>query len=414
MTATKATIPKEDFDIFMGINPAQPVDQLAFGLIKMTFAYDASGNVRLEKPLPLYNNFFDPDEIPRLKAGCEFWPFKEGTDIALQGKAVPRDGVPVRSMNVKLQVGEYSKKVAVFGERRVRCRRAGEIFFTPPELFEQVNLSYENAYGGIDWRVPVEEPLTWTVKFQLQADHPGLYPRNHFGKGYVVLPDPEDIDGIALPCLEDPSDLLTEDRLVAGDPRLWHKQPLPWCLDWMPVFFYPRYAFFGGVDGWYPAPEDSVAEVRMGVLPRNYRTIFQESFLDSLDFDIRFFSEASYGLSVPFLEGNEPVLLQGVHPQGSVLFNLPGKPLVELYIDREKATSAPKLHSLLFLPQEWKFSMVWAILSPLPRPFVPGIHKTIPLRCRVNNGPLYEYEAPQPVEESVKAFLQQNKGNSQQ
>lgn len=412
MTANEATIPKEDFDIFMGITPAQPVDQLAFGLIKLTFVYDESGKLSVAEPFPLHNNFFDPDEEPRLKAGCEFWPVKEGTDIALQGVAAPKDGIPVRSMDVILQVGRHNKKVVVFGKRQVRCPRSGEIFFPLPELFDQMPLSYDNSYGGIDWRVPVEESLTWDIKFQLQADHPGLYPRNRFGKGYVVLPDSEDIDGIELPNLENPSDLLTEDRLVTGDPRLWHKQPLPWCLDWMPVFFYPRCAFFGGADGWYPAPEDSVTEVRMGVLPKNYRTSFQERFLDAFDFDARFFREASYGLSVPFLEGNEPVMLQGVHPQGKARFHLPGKPLIELYIDGEKASSESRLHSLLFLPQEWKFSMVWAISAAPPRPFVPGIHKIIPLGCRVNKGPLYEYEAPPTVEQSIKAFLKMNKGNS--
>lgn len=405
MIESKPLTAHQDFDVFIGISPNQPIDQIVFALVKLTFSYKEPDGIQLEEPIPLYNNVFDPEEVPRLKPGSDYWPIKQGTDIALQGMAIPYRRKPVGSMSVSLRVGKYQKSVKVFGKRTVSCQQAGRVCFSNPEPFEQMELTYNNAYGGIDWRVPVEEPLTWDIKFRLQADHPGLYPRNHFGKGYVVLPDPKDIDGVELPCLENPADLLTEERLIIGAPKDWHKQPLPWCFDWTPIFFFPRCAFFGGVDGWYPAPENSVSEVKMGLLPKNYRSKFQEDFLNSLDFDPSFFSEASTGLTVPFLKGNEPVILRGVHPDGENHFSLPGKPKIELFVEERKVSDSPRLHSLLFLTEEQKFCMVWGITAQAPRPFVPGIHKKIPLSCRVNNGPPYEYEAPTPVEQSIKELL---------
>jgi hypothetical protein len=394
----------DNYDVFMGISPSSPVDQIVFALIKLTYSFK-DNRLSLAAPAPLFNNIFDPEEDPRLKPGTDYWPIKAGTDIALQGKAVAPGGRPVRTLHTAVQVGSHRKEVAVFGPRTVSCPPSGRVRFSEPEPFEQMDLTYQNAYGGIDWRVPVEEPLTWDVKFRLQADHPGLYPRNHFGKGYVVLPDPTDIDGIALPNLENPRDLLTEERLITGDPRDWHLQPIPWCFDWMPVVFFHRCAFFCGVDGWYPAPEGSVREVEMGLLPKNYRTRLRERFLDTLDFDAAFFSEASPGLAAPFLKGNEPVILQGFHPDGEYRFNLPGAPAVELFVEGARVSDRPQLHSVLFSTEEEQLSMLWGIWAPSPRPFVPGIHETIPIACRVNGGPACRFEAPPPVEKSIKEQL---------
>ncbi|MFV9645336.1 MAG: DUF2169 domain-containing protein [Desulfobacterales bacterium] len=405
MAKSKQDTAQQDFDIFLGVTPNQTSDTHVFALVKMTFSYKEQDRVQLVEPIPLYNNFFDPDEDPRIKAGTDFWPIKQGTDIALKGLAIPLGGKAATSTTTSLQVGKYQKTIAVFGKRTVSCKEAGRVHFSRPEPFEQMELTYNNAYGGIDWRVPVEEPLTMGIKMRLQTDHPGLCPRNHFGKGYVILPDPEDIDGIELPNLENPADLLTEERLIIGDPKAWHKQPLPWCFDWTPINFFHRCAFFGGADGWYPAPEDSVTEVRLGLLPKNYRSKFHKEFMDTMEFDARFFSEASTGLAVPFLQGDEPVILQGVDPDGDNTFNLPGRPKIELFIEGEKVANTPALLSLLFLTEEKKFSIVWGISATSPRPFIPGIHKKIPLACRVNDGPPVHFEAPPPVEQTIKDLL---------
>lgn len=405
MAINKPTITQQDFDIYLGIAPNQANDTYVFALVKTTFTYQEPGRIQLVEPIPLYNNFFNEDEEPRFKAGTDFWPVKLGTDIAIKGFAIPPGGKPATSITSSLQVGGYKKDVAVFGKRTVSCKGAGGIRFSSPKPFEQVELTYNNAYGGIDWRVPVEEPLSMDTKIRLQTDHPGLYPRNHFGKGYVVLPDPEDINGIELPNLENPADLLTEKRLIIGDPKAWHKQPLPWCFDWNPMFFFHRCAFFGGADGWYPAPEESVTEVTMGLLPSNYRSQFQGDLLDSMDFDSRFFSEASTGLAVPFLTGNEPVTLEGFHAEGRKQFTLPGAPKIELFIEDKKVANTPLLHSLLFLTEERKFCMLWAITATSPRPFIPGIHKKIPIACRVNDGPSFHYKAPTPIEQSIKEMM---------
>ncbi len=99
-----------------------------------------------------------------------------------------------------------------------------------------------------------------------EADHPGVYPRNPWGKGYVVRPGPW--DDVWVPNLEEPSDLLSADRLVVGDPTLWYRQPLPWYLGPVPVLTFPRYTHLvADTDAWFPGPQDeSMPEVRRGYL----------------------------------------------------------------------------------------------------------------------------------------------------
>ena len=46
-----------------------------------------------------------------------------------------------------------------------------------------------------------------------------------------------------MPNLEDPSDLLSEERLVVRDPRLWWRQPLPWALDFVHPVTFPDHLF---------------------------------------------------------------------------------------------------------------------------------------------------------------------------
>jgi len=81
-------------------------------------------------------------------------------------------------------------------------------------------LLYQNAYGGLDNRFhsgPFERRLHAHRRTRLQFDHPGLYPRNPVGKGYLVIPD--SFDEVELPNLEDPPDLLTAERLITAQAR---------------------------------------------------------------------------------------------------------------------------------------------------------------------------------------------------
>lgn len=398
-----------EYDAYLGLGKDDQGRQTAFAVVKFTYAYTVSGSLKLDAPLPLHNNIFDDKENPRLKPGCDFWPYKLATDIALQGKARAANGTPVSQMRVLLSVGPHRKQAAIFGRRTVSYGKDKPLQFSAPDPFESIDLTYENAYGGLDWRVPIEEKLTDALKLRLQSDHPGMYPRNPFGKAYVVLTDPEDLDGIELPNVENPDDLLTPRRFFANDPRNWHLQPLPWSFDWMRGHTFPRCAFFGGADGWYPAPEDSVTEVRMGLLPKNYRTHLRREFERTMGIDSHFFNEASIGLAVPYLSGTEPVTLQGFQPEGEISLRLPGAPQIEIRTEGKAELPTPILHSVLFLTETRQVCLVWGATVRTPREFIPGIHKTIPIECRVDKGKPFPFPTPVPVKEAIKKAEEEKK-----
>ena len=169
------------------------------------------------------------------------------------------------------------KRIAVFGDRQVSWESSGRVRFGLPAPFETMPVTWERAFGGCDFRVPLPEPLTDGLKIQLHHDHPGLYPRNPFGRGYAVLPDP--VDDFFLPNLEDPDDLLADGRLITGDPRLWYTRPLPWTFDWMHPVAFPRYLYMGlDADAWFPGPQDrTLPEVARGYLRESYRDDFKRN-----------------------------------------------------------------------------------------------------------------------------------------
>src|SRR5690606_5960313 len=137
-------------------------------------------------------------------------------------------------------------------------------------------------------------------------DHPGLYPRNPIGKGYLVYPDPP-IVGLELPNLEDPSDRLTPQRLFALSPERWHRQPLPWALDWTSPLTYPR-ELYGGLDAWHPCPDlTTLPEVTRGYAPELVKASAAPA--------PHFHQEASLGMVAHVPLGGAPVSIVGMHPE---------------------------------------------------------------------------------------------------
>ena len=222
-------------------------------LVKHTYRIEGARCV-LDKAEPLLFDYRAEDQEPRLSPGTDYWPRKDATDVVVQGLAFAPGGRPVPQMSVGVEVGAVSKWGRVFGTRRITWTRGGHPKIGQPEPFASMPLVLANAYGGVDWRVAVteEDPDMANIMAMFHdTDHPGLYPRNPFGKGYFVDPDP--LPEAEMPNIEDPDDLLTEERLVVHDPRNWWRQPLPWTFDWTPATTFPRYALsLPGVDAWVP------------------------------------------------------------------------------------------------------------------------------------------------------------------
>ncbi len=362
----------------------------AYALVKFTFEIRGR-RLHLREPEPLSHPLPGEGDDPPFPPDTDFIPYKAYTDFVVQGSAFPPGGKPAERSEVTVQVGDYWRGIAVFGRREIRWS-AGHPTIGPPEPFEEIPVTWENAYGGVDRRVPTPEPKDVPQFLLLQRDHPGLYPRNPFGRGYLAHPDP--VEGLEMPNLEDPHDLLTPERLVVRDPALWYRQPIPACYDFMSVGVFPRQVFFSAdAQPWFPAPEDeSLPEIRRGFLQPGYRSAMEErSWMAPL-----FFQGASHGFIFPDLPPSTPVKITGMHPAiRELAFALPSVvPSIRLLHRDDPLEGELRLHHVVARPAELTVTTVFGVRASLPREFIPGIHRRIPISVQVGSEDPVAYEPP--------------------
>lgn len=392
----------DDYDAVVGLGPwpAGESHGSAWVLVKRTFRI-VEGSCELGPAEPLLHDIRDEQLDPRLPVGSDFWTQKRATDVVVLGSAFAPGGRPREAMDVRCVVGERDKRLRVFGTRHIEWTAAGRPFLGPPEPFTEVAVTKENAYGGFDARVPVGETESWVEVVQLLTDHPGMYPRNPFGKGYFVVNDR--FDGIELPNLEDPDDLLTDERLIVVNPRMWPYQPLPWTLDWHHPLMFPRYVYLGA-DARSPAPDDELKEVARGFLERGCRAAIRQA-IDRRDAEseawLPYYQEASLGMVFDSLEAGCPIAIEGMHPERRrIAFELPAAPTIELAVEGQRESVGPHPTQVVIEPAADKLSVVYfARTSSLPRAFVPGIHKHIPVAAYIDGGDAVRYEPPATLRE---------------
>lgn len=314
---------------------------------------------------------------------------KTGTDVVVQGAARPPR--LVREWRVSVGVGLYVHRAAVFG-RRVCERAGGRLAFTPPEPFEEMPLRMENAYGGRD--AAFERAFLAEVERQAPPEsmrragpalkaifgqvHPLMYPRNRFGKGYVLDAAAPEVEGRELPNVERPDDLLTPERLALPDPMEWQRQPLPACFDWLDASSFPRCAYLG-----MPPPasrplDDDVAEVRRGLIPSGYSL---GSLLACKPADVGRVVHpwasrcAQPGLCLPFLAGDEWLSLAGMDPaRPEWRFPLP-RERPELTLPAgvcAEPVLAGRLNLVFVDVGASRLSLVWSGRAPLRTTLLPG------------------------------------------
>jgi hypothetical protein len=85
---------------------------------------------------------------PRLPVGTDLWDIKEQVDVVVQGSAFAPNGKAVNEMTASVQVGSRLKQVAVLGHRNVKWVGNEKVEIESPEPFEEIPLTYKNAYGG--------------------------------------------------------------------------------------------------------------------------------------------------------------------------------------------------------------------------------------------------------------------------
>lgn len=384
-----------DFDAVVDFYPPESMPDMVYGLIKRTFDIVADRLVPA-KVEPLY---CEP-EYP-LAPGSDFWPLKGATDVVVRGSAFAPGGKPATSQMIRVTVGRDQKLIAVYGDRAVEWLARGQLRFAPPQPYTQMPVVWSNAYGGYDPRVPIDiEPMTVAGLAQLEYNHPGVYPRNPFGKGYIVVDEPA--EGISLPNLEDPQELLRPESFVTGDPRRWYVQPLPACFEFTNYMMFHRYAWLG-IQPWYPPPANAaLREVLLGALPTNFAELERTEIGDP--FPPLAMQEAPIGMCFPSLAPGTPIIVEGMHPElAHVGFPVPPAPKIDFYLDGKVYTQPAQLTNVLVEPDKARVSLTWAARHwDLPRPFVPGIHANIPLAMLIDGTQSVRYESPVPLREQVK------------
>ncbi len=136
---------------------------------------------------------------------------REGCDLLLLGEAASPNAEPATEVDVSIQVGAFSARVRVFGDR-TWVRQGERLVPTSPAPFIRIPLDLERGYGGVASYDELAVPF---------AENPG-------GRGFYL--EEELAEGGLLPNIEDPDNLI----------RAWDDRPEPVGAGICPPGFPPR------------------------------------------------------------------------------------------------------------------------------------------------------------------------------
>lgn len=266
-------------------------------------------------PLSQGDEYWGEPGISSLKDINEYHIGKPATDILMYGLACSRDERPVRQMDVGLGVGVIHKVARVFGERYWQSQQ-----ISTPAPFVNMPLVYERSFGGQD-----------LVDGQIRASEL----RNPVGKGFCGKKMTVNIEGMLLPNIESPINLIGH----------WHDTPAPIGFGPLAPNWNPR----AGLGGTY---DQDWQTQRAPYLPDDY----DPGFLNAAPLD---------QIYPGFLQGGEPIQIVGMHPDGDFQFNLPYVGLSNKTIIKDELFSAPfHLETLSLYPNQKTLAMTWRAAIP--------------------------------------------------
>jgi hypothetical protein len=239
---------------------------------------------------------------------------RQAADVALMAHAYPRRDAD-RETDVSMRIGGLVKTAHVFGDR-TWSGSLGRPSVSSPKVFERIPLIYERAFGGTD-RSPESE-----------QDFEG-HEENPVGRGLRAKKTRMPIDSCMLPNVEDPKALIKG----PGD------RPRPVGFTFVAKGWKRRSNYAGTYD-------EAWQRDRMPLLPK--------------DFDPRFYTAASEGLSMPFLTGGEPVELVNLTPSRRERFVMPTMNLqAGFHIDAAPTMLTMRLDTAIIDAVNMKLLMVW-------------------------------------------------------
>jgi hypothetical protein len=303
-------------------------------IVKGTFAIamDKIHPAAEQVPIAFGDSFYDGQEGGGIRYESDLAPHKPRTDVVLCGSAYAPGNRPCGQVDVGLTVGPVQKRLKVFGKRLwnhagILSRR---FVITEAQPFVAQAIRYSEAFGGID---------ETTGEY---CDH------NLSGKGFYALKTKANLAGKPLPQIEDP-------RYLIKSPA---DHPPPAGLGFYHRAWLPRARYAGTYDkAW-----------RMVRSPRPPE-----------DFNYRFYNGAHPDLQAEgYLQGNEPVELINLTPEGLMQFALPGvAPLcrVRRIHIKEAETITMNLDTLFIEPDQRRVCLVWRGRAPLTTLTAAGIDR---------------------------------------
>lgn len=289
-----------------------------YAVMKATFTLGYNKIRIAEGQVPPFpaDKYWDKPGESSLRYASDMHLGKISTDVVLNGQAWGPNGKMVRQIDTAVVVADRQKIIRVYGDRWFVKGFAG-LSMTDPEPFEAVPIVYERAFGGTH---VIDED-----KGKIKGED-----RNPIGIGFKGKQGVSELERTPAPNLEDPSHPF---KGVTNS-------NVPACYGFIAPNWMPRLQYAGTYD-------DTWKKKRMPYLPE--------------DFDMRFFNVASPELTFDrYLEGGEPVELINVSPHGPIEFTLPiCRFKVEVQIKGKTEKLDMKCETVLFEPDEMRFSMVW-------------------------------------------------------
>jgi hypothetical protein len=300
----------------MALFPNEAAVDTLYVIVKATFDIGKDFTLADEQTPPVAADVYWTEAgKSSIKYASDMHIGKPSTDIVMLGHACVPGQKEATQLDVSLSVGKVNKTVRVIGDRQWQDGR-----MTPPAPFTTMAMVYEKAYGGVHIA---------------NGKMAGSETRNPVGRGFAGSRKAAEMNGVPLPNLEDPRQLISE----------YSDQPAPACFGFCAPNWHPRVTFAGTYD-------DAWQTTRAPYLPE--------------DFDRRFFNMAHPDLIYPgYLQGGEPVSISNMHPEGTLKFDLPQVNLIS-HIHVAKRVEQPEFHleTLLLEPNQRKLSMVWRSAMP--------------------------------------------------
>jgi len=213
---------------------------------------------------------YAPFDGPQGKMEPDLPFMKGGVDVHLFGCARTPEGKPATTMELKVEVGAFTRRALVTGNRVWLAKASWGFRASAAAKFREMPLTLANAFGGRDVWDGLEVP--W-------AENPE-------GKGFVLAE--ADVEGKPLPNLEEPDAPVTA----------WDDRP-PVC-------------------GFGFCPPTNVARFRSGVVVSEEQQI--------VDVTPRHFNTAYAPMVAPAANAGDRVTITGVRHEGPLAFDVPVAP----------------------------------------------------------------------------------------